>query len=431
MNPGPAYAEMRRIEELEALKTPLNRRVAITGLGVVTPAGIGVAAFWASLFTSVPPQSVRRVAGFDARRWMSHKAAKNSDVATQFAIAAADEALRDAGFLPRNTDNGSPSESDVTTLVGIDLDRAAVSLGTGIGGVQTLETQMGIRRDRGDRLVSPHTVPMVMPNAAAAAISIRFGLRGSASTVTTACAAGTDAIAAGARMIASGQADVVIAGGTDSSLTPTCLAGFANMRALSKSGVSRPFDRDRNGLAASEACGIVVLESLDGAIARGAHVYMTVEGSASTSDAHHVTAPSPDGTGAERCMRLALEDAGLVPSDVTHVNAHGTSTGLNDAAEGAAISRVFNDHPPLVTSIKGVTGHSFGAAGAVEAVAIALTMRFGVVPPTIGLQTIDPEIDLRVATAATPWEPAPVLSNSFGFGGHNGSLVFAPSARVG
>jgi 3-oxoacyl-[acyl-carrier-protein] synthase II len=265
-----------------------------------------------------------------------------------------------------------------------------------------------------------------MPNAPAGAISIRYGLRGPATTISTACAAGTDGIAAGARMVAQGTADLVVAGGTDSSLTGVCIAGFANMRALSRSGFSRPFDRDRDGLAAAEASGILVLEEYDAAVARGARIYMTIEGTASTADAHHVTAPAPHGTGAERTMRLALDDAGLTPEDITHINAHGTSTGLNDAAESEAVSRVFPTSSPVVTSIKGVTGHSFGATGAVEAVAVALTIKHRTVPPTVGLVTQDAEIPLDIPTEARPWEPGPVLSNSFGFGGHNGSLVFAP-----
>jgi 3-oxoacyl-[acyl-carrier-protein] synthase II len=200
------------------------------------------------------------------------------------------------------------------------------------------------------------------------------------------------------------------------------------MRALSPTGVSRPFDRDRDGLAAAEASGILILEAADAARHRNRQSYMSVAGAASTADAHHVTAPSPGGIGAERCMRLAIDDAGLAAADILHINAHGTSTVLNDSAEAAAIGRVFGPHRPLVTSIKGVTGHSFGAAGAVEAVAVALTLRHGLVPPTAGLTNLDPEIDLQVATHATDWEPGPVLSNSFGFGGHNASIVFAPAA---
>jgi 3-oxoacyl-[acyl-carrier-protein] synthase II len=230
----------------------------------------------------------------------------------------------------------------------------------------------------------------------------------------------------GARWVASGVADVVIAGGTDSSLTPTCVAGFANMGALSKSGMSRPFDKDRDGLAAAEACGILVLEPLEHAQARGAHIYMTIQGTASTADAHHITAPPADGSGAQRCMTLAIEDAGLTPADITHINAHGTATGLNDAAEGQAIRQVFGESRPVVTSIKGVTGHSFGAAGAVEAVAVALAMHHRTIPPTVGLTEQDPAIDLDVARSAVPWRPGPTISNSFGFGGQNGSLVLAP-----
>jgi 3-oxoacyl-[acyl-carrier-protein] synthase II len=406
-----------------------NRAVAVTGIGVVTPNGIGVDAFWKSLFEPAAPGSVRRVdqEALDARRLMSHKNAKNSDIVTRMAIVAADEALRDAGLLADDADAPYPAESDTAALVdGIDHDRAAVSMGTGMGGVQTLAEQILILDRKGERLVSPHTVPMVMPNAMAGAISIRYGLRGPATTVSTACAAGTDGIAAGARMIAQGTADLVVAGGADSSLTPVCIAGFGNMRALSKSGVSRPFDRDRDGLAASEASGILILEPLDAARARGAHIYMTIDGAASTADAYHVTAPAPHGSGAERTMRLALDDAGLTADQVTHINAHGTSTGLNDAAESEAVERVFAGLSPVVTSIKGVTGHSFGAAGAVEAVSVALTIKHKTVPPTIGLEHQDDAIHLDIPTEARAWEPGPVMSNSFGFGGHNGTLVFSP-----
>ncbi|MCU1480260.1 MAG: Beta-ketoacyl synthase [Subtercola sp.] len=412
------------------MKPLLNRTVAVTGIGVVTPAGVGVDAFWQSLFEPGSDEAVRRVdeEALNVRRVMTHKAAKNSDVNVHFAVVAADEALRDAGLLAGARGEG-PAESDEQTLVDtVDLDRAAVSMGTGIGGIQTFAAQADVLRDRGERLVSPHTVPMVMPNAAAGALSIRFGMRGTATTVTTACAAGTDAIANGARLVAQGLADVVLAGGTDSSLTPVCIAGFGNMRALSKSGISRPFDRDRDGLAASEGSGMLVLEPLDQALARGAHVYMTIEGAASTADAYHVTAPAPEGRGAERTMRLALDDAGLKPEDITHINAHGTSTGLNDAAESQAVSRLFGSSRPVITSIKGVTGHSFGAAGAIEAVAVALTIANSTVPPTAGLVNQDEAIDLDIPTEARPWQPGPVLSNSFGFGGHNGSLVFVPAS---
>jgi 3-oxoacyl-[acyl-carrier-protein] synthase II len=408
------------------VKPSLNRTVAVTGVGVVSPVGIGAAAFWRGLMVPAPARRVRRVEGFDPRRWMSHKTARNSDLVTQLAIAAADEALEDAGLLPP-LPRDEPAAGEHRPLAVADPDRAAVYLGTGIGGVATLESQTGVLRDRGEHRVSPHVIPMTMPNAPAAALSIRYGLRGSAGTITTACAAGTDAIAAGARLVGSGRADVVVAGGSDSSLTPTCIAGFTNMRALSGSGISRPFDRDRDGLAAAEAGGIVVLEPLEAALARGATVYMLVAGAASTADAHHVTAPAPGGSGAERCMRLAIEDAGLRPDEIAHVNAHGTSTAPGDAAEAEAIRRVLGPSRPLVTSIKGATGHSFGAGGAVEAVAAALTIRERVVPPTAGLENQDPAVDLDLPRRPASWVPGPVLSNSFGFGGHNGSLVLTPA----
>ncbi|WP_326567955.1 beta-ketoacyl-[acyl-carrier-protein] synthase family protein [Amycolatopsis rhabdoformis] len=394
--------------------------MAVTGIGVVSPVGIGVADFWAGLSRPAPAAALRRVTGFDPRRWLSHKLARTTDLATQLAIAAADEALVDAGLLPHAVVDSAPG------LTGVDPELAAVVLGTATGGATTLEAQNEVRAQRGDRRVSPHFIPMALPNAAAAALSIRYGLRGSASTVTTACAAGTDAIAAGAKLIASGAADVVLAGGSDANLTPTYTAGFTNMRALSPTGIARPFDVGRDGTVASEASGMVVLEPLEKALARGARVYLTVDGTASTADGHHVTAPDPAGVGAERCMRLAIADAGYEPHDITHVNAHGTSTALNDAAEAHAIRRVFGAARPLVTSVKGATGHSFGAAGALEAVAVALTIAHATVPPTLGLSTPDPDFDVDLATEPTAWSPGPVLSNSFGFGGHNGSLVFSP-----
>ena len=409
------------------MRPVLNRRVAVTGLGVVTPGGVGVHDFWSSLLLQVEPRAVRRVdAGrLPTERLMTHKTIRNSDLNVVFAVVAADEALRDAGLLAQVP--AAAGATDRQELVGsIDPDRAAISLGTGIGGIGTYTAQSEVLAARGGRFVSPFTVPMVMPNAAAGALSIRFGMRGSASTITTACAAGTDAIAAGARLIAQGHADLVLAGGTDSSLTAVCLAGFTNMRALSRTGISRPFDRARDGFAASEGSGMLVLEPYDVAVERGAHIYMTIEGAASTADAHHITAPVPHGAGAERTMRLALEDAGLDARDIRHVNAHGTSTGLNDAAEGEALQRLFGHGGPAVTSIKGVTGHSFGAAGAIEAVAVALTIDHHTIPPTAGLQHLDPGVDLDVPTAPRTWTPGPVLSNSFGFGGHNSSIVFAP-----
>ncbi|SDK49609.1 3-oxoacyl-[acyl-carrier-protein] synthase II [Glycomyces sambucus] len=400
--------------------------VAVTGIGALAPGGIGARAFWDALFAVPRHRPVRSVEGFDPSMWLGFKDAKRLDRVSQMAVAAADEALRDAGLLA-HPDAGPATPDGTALLAGIDPERTAVSLGTGIGGVATLEAQMGVRERRGNRLVSPFTVPMTMPNAPAAALSLRYGLRGSAQTITTACASATDAIAAGARLIAEGRADLVVTGGADHSLTPTCIAGFRNMRALSPTGVSRPFDTGRDGLAASESAGVLVLEPLAAALDRGARVYMTVLGAGSSSDAHHITSPAPHGAGALRCMTEALDDADLRPGDIAHVNAHGTSTPAGDLAEAQALAALFGAHRPPVTSIKGVTGHSFGAAGGIEAVAVALTIAGRTLPPTIGHERAGEGIEADIVTAPRDWTPGPVISNSFGFGGHNASVVFGPA----
>lgn len=411
------------------MRTREMRAVAVTGIGAVTPGGIGVPAFWESLFAPAPARAVRTIDDFDASEWLDFRTARRLDRVAHLAIAAAHEALHDAGLLADPAAVPSSPEAQLL-LEDIDPTKIAIALGTGIGGVDTLETQMGVLSERGERLVSPFTVPMTMPNAPAAAISLRYGIQGTSQTITTACASATDAIAIGARMIAEGRADIVVTGGADHSLTPTCLAGFRNMRALSPTGISRPFDRDRDGLAASETAGILILEPLETARARGAKIYMVIGGSGSTSDAYHLTSPSPQGAGALRCMSEAIHDAELEPSDIKHVNAHGTSTPVGDLAEANAIATLFGAHRPPVTSIKGVTGHSFGAAGAVEAVAIAMTFSTQTLPPTIGMTTQDPAVDLDIVTVGRPWAPGPVVSNSFGFGGHNSSVVFLPPADV-
>ncbi|MDQ6875866.1 MAG: beta-ketoacyl-[acyl-carrier-protein] synthase family protein [Actinomycetota bacterium] len=393
------------------IESRLGRRVAITGLGVLAPCGIGVGAFWEGLMHAPEPAVVRRVPRFEpSMTGLSHQQARRLDRFAQLALAAAAEAMADAGL----SDGGG------------DPDRSGVVLGTGIGGAQTWEDQVHILTDRGERMVSPLTVPMVMPNAAAAAVSMRWGWRGPCETITTACASGTHAVAAGARLVASGRVDRVLVGGSESCQTDTNLAAFTNMRALSPTGISRPFDPQRDGFCNAEAAAVLVLEDLAAAQERGAAVYAEVAGAASTSDAHHITAPAPGGAGAAACMRLAIADAGLAAAEITHVNAHGTSTQLNDAAEAAAIGAVFGAHRPVVTSIKGVTGHSLGAAGAVEAVALALTFARGLIPPTVAVSTVDPEIDLDVALSPRAWVPAPAISNSFAFGGHNGCVVFLP-----
>lgn len=398
-----------------------GRKVVITGVGVVAPCGTGAEAFWSGLATPPEPAVVRRVTDFDPERWgLSRVEARRVDRFAQFGLAAAAQALVDAGLL-----------SDVTAagpLSGIDPERAGTLIGSGIGGSIMWEQQAYRRLERGDRLVSPLTVPMVMPNAASAAVSLRWDLRGPCETVSTACATGTHAIAAAARWVAAGRADVVLAGGTEAALSATHVAGYANMRVLSSTGLSRPFDVDRDGFCVGEGAAVVVLEEAGHAAARGARAYTRIAGTGSTADAHHLTVPAPGGRGALACMRAALSDAGLSPADVTHVNAHGTSTVLNDATEAQVIRELFRSPGPAVSAIKGVTGHAQGAAGAMEAVAVALAYELRTLPPTMGTTTVDPAFKIDVVLEPRPWEPAAAISNSFGFGGHNGSLVFTPAS---
>lgn len=383
------------------------RRVAVTGVGVVAPCGIGRDAFWEGLLRTPADARVRPVEGFDPTPLYGPKEVRRVDRFAQFAMAAAVEALADAGEL------------------GADPDRCGVVVGTGVGGLATLEEQIQVRLEKGEKRVSPFLVPMMMANAGAAGISMRLGWRGPCETITTACAAGTHSVAAGGRLVREGRCDVVLAGGSEAALTTTGIAGFTNMTALSASGVSRPFDAERDGFCIAEGGAVLVLEEWDRAVARGAHIYAELAGAASNADAHHITAPSPGGAGAAACMELALADAGVTAADVRHVNAHGTSTPLNDAAEAEAIAKVFGTAQPAVTSIKGVTGHSLGAAGALEAAATVLTIDRALIPPTAGHTTLDPGMAIDVVTSPRPWAPGVALSNSFGFGGHNGTLVFA------
>ena len=389
-----------------------GRRVAVTGIGVVSAAGIGAEAFWEGL-CGPAPEGLRRVEDFDpATCFDNPKEARRTDRFTQFALAAAQEGLVSAG------ESLQP-----------DPDRAGVIVGTGVGGLDTIETQVMAFHEKGPRRVSPFLVPMMMSNAAAAGISMRHGWRGPCQTVVTACAAGTHSIGDAARLVASGRCDVAIAGGSEAALTPVGLQGFINMTATSTAGVSRPFDAERDGFVAGEGCGILVLEEWEAATSRGATILAELLGTASNADAHHITAPSPGGAGAIACMELALADAGIAPSDVGQVNAHGTSTPLNDAAEAEAVAKLFGLPGPPVTSVKGVLGHALGAAGALEAVASVLSLQKGQIPPTAGYATQDPElapIDV-VHGEARDWTPGPVVSNSFGFGGHNGTLVFGPA----
>lgn len=389
-----------------------RRRVAVTGIGVISPVGIGTDAYWQGLL-SPQPQGARAVHEFDPAPYFANpKEARRADRFTQFALAAASQAIEQAGDLRA------------------DPSRIGVWIGTGVGGIHTLEEQIVVRHEKGEKRVSPFLVPMMMANAAAASVSMRYGYQGPCENTVTACAAGTQSIGNGARLIQDGRCDVVVTGGSEASLTPTSIAGFANMTALSNSGFSRPFDKDRDGFVIAEAAGVLVLEEWNHAVERNAPILGEILGSASTADAHHITAPAPGGSGAVRCMELALADAGLKAADIVHINAHGTSTPLNDASEAEAMSKVFGAPGPLVTSTKGVTGHALGAAGAIEAIAVLLAMQHGMIPPTDGYQTVDPEMPPINLVVGEPrsWTPGPSISNSFGFGGHNGTVVIGPGA---
>lgn len=356
---------------------------------------------------------MRAVKDFDPLDWGLKKVeVRRIERFAQLGIAATALARQDAGIA-----DDSPYEPL----------RSGVVMGTGIGGAYAWEANSEVLLNKGPKYVSPLVVPMVMPNAASANISIRSGFTGPVETITTACAAGTHAVGHGARLVASGRADVVLAGGSESCQTGVMNNGFANMKALSPTGISRPFDVARDGFCSAEAAAVLVLETYDAARARGAEIYAEIRGTASTADAHHITAPSPEGIGAIACIRLALEDAGIGPEQVSHVNAHGTSTQLNDAAEAVAVQAVFGATRPAVTSIKGVTGHSLGAAGAVEAAALALSYRNRELPPTMHVTELDPALDIDVVLESRSWESGYAVSNSFAFGGHNGSVVFGPA----
>jgi 3-oxoacyl-[acyl-carrier-protein] synthase II len=388
---------------------PRGRRVAVTGLGVVAPCGLGADDFWKGLLG--PGVTWGRSTEFetwDPTPWYATpKEARRADRVEQFAIAAATEAFAQAGD------------------VGVEPGRFGTIFATGIGGLHTLEEQVEVRVAKGERRVSPFLVPMMMANAAGAAISMRWGLQGPNETISTACAAGSHAIGYAARLIAWDRCDAVATGGSEAAATATSMAGFGNMTALSTSGVSRPFDTDRDGFVMGEGSAVLVLEEWEHAEARGATILGEILGAASTADAYHITAPAPGGAGAVNCMRLALADAGLEPGDIRQVNAHGTSTPLNDAAEADAVIAVFGEPGPPVTSTKGVTGHALGAAGALEAAAVLLSMRAGVIPPTANTKVVDVGIDVVIGDGRE-WDPGPAISNNFGFGGHNGSVVIGP-----
>jgi 3-oxoacyl-[acyl-carrier-protein] synthase II len=391
-----------------------GHRVAITGYGVVAPCGVGKQNFWQGLLgPGVSGSHSVEIENWDPSPYFAGpKEARRADRCEQYALAAASEAISQSGPLP------------------YDSPRIGTIFGTGIGGLRTLEEQVIVRVEKGERRVSPFLVPMMMSNASGAAISMRYGYQGPAETICTACAAATHALGYAARLVAWGRCDAVISGGAESAATITAVAGFANMTALSTTKVSKPFDATRDGFIFGEGAAVFVLERLDLALARNAKIYGEVLGAGSNADAHHITAPSPGGVGAIACMRLALDDAGLSPSDIKQVNAHGTSTPLNDAAEASAVAEVFGSTKPPMTSIKGVTGHPLGAAGALEAAAVLLSFEHKLIPPTANTSAVDPQmLNVDIVTGAPrPWQPGPTISNNFGFGGHNGSIILAPYA---
>ncbi|MGF1668554.1 MAG: beta-ketoacyl-[acyl-carrier-protein] synthase family protein [Acidimicrobiia bacterium] len=382
-----------------------RRRVVITGVGVVSAPGIGIDAFWRGLDggSAAGPHAV---ADWDPDPWIPKRESRRMDRFTQFAVAATHEAITMAGGLDH-----------------IDPNRVAVPLATGIGGLASLEELIsGSYLD--EPRVSPLLIPMMMCNAAAATISIKYGFGGQVSTPVVACAAGAQAIVDGLRLIQWGYADAAVTGGTEGAIRPPTIEGFASAKALSPTGTARPFDVDRDGFALGEGAGIMVLEERQSALARGATIIAELKGAASTGDAHHITAPHPEGAGAERAVRLAVDDAGIPLSEVGYVNAHGTGTGLNDRTEGLVVQRIWGERQPAVSSIKGITGHALGASGAIEAVASAWAVHCGQLPPSVGYSTPDPDIPLTdIVTDRRPWTPGHAISNSFGFGGHNTVLV--------
>jgi 3-oxoacyl-[acyl-carrier-protein] synthase II len=394
----------------------MRRRIVITGMGAVTPLGAGTRALhdrWVAGDVAIE-DGVGRCSDFDPTERLSTKLVRRSDRFTQLAMAACEEALEQAGW------DGEPP---------YDPDRVGCIVGTGIGGIGTLESSVGILRDQGPEKVPPLSIPLMMSNAGAAALALHHGLQGEAYSVVSACAAGAQAIGAAARTIRAGEADAVVTGGSEAALTPLAQAAFAAMDATSPSGISRPFDARRDGFVMGEGAAVLVLEDAEKAAQRGAEPLAELLGYGSTADAHHLTAPQPEGTGAAEAIRRALRDAEVAPDEVDYVNAHGTSTPLNDRAETKAIKQALGEHAAAtpVSSTKSTIGHLLGAAGAVEAVATVMALREGVAPPTLGYEEPDEELDLDYV----PAEPRPLangderlvaISNAFGFGGHNAVL---------
>ncbi|MDD2481875.1 MAG: beta-ketoacyl-ACP synthase II [Lutispora sp.] len=406
-----------------------KRRIVITGVGVISPIGIGKDSFFKSLkegqsgvdiiskfdTEGLPTKIAAEVKNFVPIDFIDKKEAKRMDRYTQFAVAASKMAIEDASL-------------DLNT---IDEDRFGVCIGSGIGGLETLENQHKVMMEKGSGRVSPFFIPMMISNMGAGHISMTFKAKGPNMTVVTACASATNAIGEAFRIIQRDDADIMITGGTEASITPIAIAGFCSMKALSDNnedpkGASRPFDKNRDGFIMGEGSGILILEDLEHAIKRGARIYGEVVGYGSTADAYHITAPAPDGEGAYKAMKKAVADADINPEKIDYINAHGTSTEMNDKFETMAIKRLMGDYAYKVpiSSTKSMTGHLLGAAGGIEAIACLMAINEGVIPPTINYNTKDENCDLDyVPNHARKVEVSYAMSNSLGFGGHNASII--------
>ncbi len=406
----------------------MNKRVVVTGIGAISPIGIGKEKFWNALKEGVvgidkvthfdASEYTTQIAGevndFDPTEFIGKKEAKRMDRFTQFGVAAAKLALEDSNIEVEKT----------------DMERFGVIIGSGIGGIGTLEKEHEKLLKKGPNRISPFLIPMMIGNIASGHISMATGAKGPNTTVVTACASATNAIGDAFKTIQRGDADLMFTGGCEASITPIGMAGFCTMKAMSTRNddpktASRPFDTDRDGFVMGEGSGIIILEELEHALARGAKIYGEVVGYGATADAYHITSPAPNGEGAARSMNMAIKDAGLTPEDVTYVNVHGTSTPYNDKFETMAIKTVFGTHAKelLVSSTKSMTGHMLGAAGGIEAIACLLALSEGYVHGTMGIQNQDPELDLNVLpNKGVEADVKAVISNSLGFGGHNATI---------
>ena len=407
----------------------MKHRAVITGMGVITPVGNLLDEFWNNLIegksgvglvtrfdvTDLPTKVAAEIKNFEPTDYADKKESRRMDRFSQFALAAAKLALQDSGL---NLDK-------------VDKERVGTVIGCGIGGVTSFEDQKEVLMNKGSNRISPFFVPMLISNMAAGNLSIAFGFQGSSITVVTSCASATNAIGEALRIIQRGEADIVLCGGTEAPITNLAFAGFCSMKAMSTEKehpeqACRPFDKRRSGFVMGEGAGVLVLESLEHAEARGAHIYAELAGYGSTSDAHHITTPAPGGAGAIRSMRLALNDAEVKVEDVDYINAHGTGTGPNDQSETEAIKSLFGRHAEklAISSTKSMTGHLMGAAGAIEAIICALAIERGSIPPTINYGERDPECDLDyVPNVARKQSVNVAMSNSLGFGGHNATIV--------